>query len=161
MARCYSSRVFRWILPWRSLSLGSSPSAPHYLGCVFDIISCGSHRRLFWWVRRLRGAYASPLTLVRANLFAYGVGYTDVMAASLSNSLVGGSSTCLDSIQNAFAQVDTAFSGSNETRNDMASRLLSCGPLESQEDIVVMASVLKNIFSTIVQYVMCLRAMRT
>ena len=57
--------------------------------------------------------------------------YNDVVAASLSYPLVGGSPACLQATRDAFAAMDAAFLAGGATRAAMAAKLSSCTDLSA------------------------------
>lgn len=61
------------------------------------------------------------------------VGYHDVIAASLSNPLVGGSPQCLAAVKAAFADLTDAMNNPARTQT-VAAQFLACAPLQSDLD---------------------------
>lgn len=77
-------------------------------------------------------------------------GYNEVVAASLSSDLVGGSSDCLDMVKKAFQTVD--FKITTGQFKELESDFLSCGPIQEKMDIVTFVSNLAGYFMGVVQY---------
>jgi serine protease 16 len=79
-------------------------------------------------------------------------GYNAVVANSLSYPLVGGSSQCLQAMTQAFQAIDAAFTGSDAERHAMATKLMSCTPLDGVNDTMWAASNYASIIMGVVQY---------
>ncbi|XP_053123064.1 thymus-specific serine protease [Hemicordylus capensis] len=78
------------------------------------------------------------------------LGYNEVVAASLSNPVVGGSKECLEAVAEAFFVVDSLMQAGEQAK--LAKDFCSCGPLGGPDDCVEMVSNLADIFMGIVQY---------
>ncbi|XP_061454036.1 thymus-specific serine protease [Rhineura floridana] len=77
-------------------------------------------------------------------------GYLMVVAASLSNPVVGGSKECLEAVAEAFAAVDNLVRAGNLT--ELAKDFHSCWDLEGVDDCAELVSNLADIFMAAVQY---------
>ena len=80
------------------------------------------------------------------------VSYNDVVAASLAMPLIGGSPGCAAATAAAFRAMDAAFSGGADARRAMASKLMSCGPLDGANDTMWAASNYGSFVQGLVQY---------
>lgn len=79
-------------------------------------------------------------------------GYCDVVAASMSNSLVGGSPQCLTALESAFQSINTALRGSPSEQAAMAKLMSSCEPPQSIQDLETLTSNLAGVVMGTVQY---------
>jgi serine protease 16 len=77
-------------------------------------------------------------------------GYNAVVGRSLSDPVVGGSSFCMHSVQNAFAKVDDLIKQKQLTK--LASDFFSCGDISDPNDTILFVSNLAGNFEGMVQY---------
>lgn len=74
------------------------------------------------------------------------------MSASLSSPLVGGSDACLSAVKAGFAVVDTAMRGTNGDKSAMSTKMSSCAPALTDNDVMWFASNLAGQVMGVVQY---------
>lgn len=67
-------------------------------------------------------------------------GYNNVVAASLSSPLVGGSAHCLANVKAAFAVVDTAMRGDTASKTAMSAQMSSCAAAITDNDVMWLAT---------------------
>lgn len=67
-------------------------------------------------------------------------GYNDVVAASLSSPLVGGSPACLTAVKAAFVGIDAALRGPDANKTAISTLMSSCAPALSDNDVMWMAT---------------------
>ncbi|ELU12877.1 hypothetical protein CAPTEDRAFT_173918 [Capitella teleta] len=77
-------------------------------------------------------------------------GYNDVVAASLSATIVNGSDKCLSQVKEAFSTIDQMLDKGNllQLENDF----YSCAPLDGEKDIYQFTSNVADAFMGVVQY---------
>lgn len=78
--------------------------------------------------------------------------YCDVVSAALSNPAIGGSQACLASVAAAFSEIDAGLRGTPAQQAAIASRLFSCAPPTSIDDVKLLASNAAGVLMGVVQY---------
>lgn len=78
--------------------------------------------------------------------------YCDVVSAALSNPAIGGSQACLAAVAAAFSELDQGLRGTPAQQAAVASRLFSCAPPQSLDDVKLLASNAAGVLMGIVQY---------
>lgn len=79
-------------------------------------------------------------------------GYNNVVAASLSNTAVGGSDACLAAVKAGFAALDAAMRGTVDQQVAMSTKMSSCAPAVTPNDVMWFASNVAGQIMTVVQY---------
>ncbi|KAM3830348.1 thymus-specific serine protease [Vipera latastei] len=77
-------------------------------------------------------------------------GYNKVVAASLSNPVVGGSAECLQRVREAFASLDSMVRA--EWLTKLSIDFHSCSPLQGEKDCQALVTNLADVFMGVVQY---------
>ncbi|XP_063793920.1 thymus-specific serine protease [Pseudophryne corroboree] len=78
------------------------------------------------------------------------IDYNKVVAQSLSDPVIGGSTKCLDKVRDAFRIVDRLLQTGNVTQ--LEKDFFSCAPLRAPDDYIEFVSNLADIFMGAVQY---------